>query len=67
MEASEPKWVNSILNIIEANSLRLEGLHILYKNESLPITNPWCIFLSNWELSDKNNLNKRTEDKNFIL
>ena len=28
MEAIEPKWVNFILNIVEANSLRLGGLHI---------------------------------------
>ena len=28
MEASEPKWVNSLLNIIRVNSLRLGGLHI---------------------------------------
>ena len=28
MEASEPKWVNPILNIIEVNSLRFGGLHI---------------------------------------
>ena len=29
MEASEPKWVNSVLNIIGVNSLRLESLHII--------------------------------------
>ena len=28
MEASEPKWVNHILNIIRVNSFRLGGLHI---------------------------------------
>ena len=27
MEASEPKWVNSIPNIIEVNSFKLEDLH----------------------------------------
>ena len=27
--ASEPKWVNPILNIIGVNPLTLEGLHIL--------------------------------------
>ena len=31
LKASEPKWVNSILNIIGVNSLRLEGLHMIYK------------------------------------
>ena len=30
MEASEPKCVNSILNIIDVNSLRLGGLHIQF-------------------------------------
>ena len=29
MEASKPKLVNSISNIIGVNSLRLEGLHLL--------------------------------------
>ena len=29
MEASEPKWVNPVLNIIRVNSLRLGGLHII--------------------------------------
>ena len=28
--ASGSKWVNSILNIIEVNSLRLEGLRIIF-------------------------------------
>ena len=28
MEASEPKWVNPVLNIIKVNSLSLGGLHI---------------------------------------
>ena len=28
MEASGPKWVNTILNIIGVNTLRLGGLHI---------------------------------------
>ena len=28
MEASEPKWVKPVLNIIGVNSLRLGGLHI---------------------------------------
>ena len=28
LEASEPKWVNPILNIIGVNSLRLVGLHL---------------------------------------
>ena len=28
MEATKPKWVNSILNINAVNSLRLEGLQI---------------------------------------
>ena len=28
MEASEPKWVNPVLNIIGANLLRLGGLQI---------------------------------------
>ena len=28
MEASEPKWVNSVLYINGVNSLKLEGLHI---------------------------------------
>ena len=28
LEASEPKWVNLVLNIIGVNSLRLEGLHL---------------------------------------
>ena len=28
MEASEPKWVNSISNNIEVNSFRLGGFHI---------------------------------------
>ena len=31
MEASEPKWVNPILDIIGVNSLRLGGLHIMHK------------------------------------
>ena len=30
MEASEPKWLNPILNIISVNSLRLGGIHIYY-------------------------------------
>ena len=30
MEAYEPRWVNSILNIIEVYSLRLGGLLIIY-------------------------------------
>ena len=30
MEASEPKLVNSISNIIVVNSLRLGGLHIYF-------------------------------------
>ena len=30
MEASEPKLVNPVLNIIGVNSLRLGGLHIPY-------------------------------------
>ena len=34
MEASEPKWVNSVLNIIEVNSLRLGGLYIITHNIS---------------------------------
>ena len=29
MEASEPKWVNPVMNIIGVNSLMLEGLQIL--------------------------------------
>ena len=29
LEASEPKWVNSILDIIVVNSLRLWGLHFI--------------------------------------
>ena len=29
MAASEPKWVNSILNITGVNSLRLEDLHLI--------------------------------------
>ena len=29
MNASEPKWVNSVFNIIGDNSLRLGGLQIL--------------------------------------
>ena len=29
MEASEPNWVNSILNIIGVNSLKLGGLHVI--------------------------------------
>ena len=28
MEASEPKWINSILNIIGVNSLKLGGHHL---------------------------------------
>ena len=34
MEASEPKLVNSILNIIGVNSLRLRGLHISLYDKS---------------------------------
>ena len=30
MEAYEPKWVNSILNTIRVNSLRLGGLHVSF-------------------------------------
>ena len=30
MKASEPKWINSILNIYGGNSLRLEDLHIIF-------------------------------------
>ena len=30
MEASKPKWVNPVLNIIGVNSLRLEGLPIFW-------------------------------------
>ena len=35
METSEPKWVNSILNIIEVNSLRLGGIYFIIKNHSV--------------------------------
>ena len=38
MEASKPKWVNPILNIIGVNSLRLGGLHIIFPLNS--ITSP---------------------------
>ena len=30
LEASKPKWVNPILNIIGVNPLRLGGLHLNY-------------------------------------
>ena len=30
MDGSDPKWVNSILDIVEVNSLRLEGIRIFY-------------------------------------
>ena len=30
IEASEPKWVNPVLNIIGVNSLRLRDIHILF-------------------------------------
>ena len=29
LEASEPKWVNSVLKIIGVNSLRLEGIQLI--------------------------------------
>ena len=32
LKASKPKWVNSVLNIIGVNSLRLGGLQIRIKN-----------------------------------
>ena len=32
MEASEPKWVNPVLNIIGVNSIRLGGLQISVSN-----------------------------------
>ena len=37
MEVSEPKWINSILNIIEVNSLRLGNL-LLHKEFSIKIS-----------------------------
>ena len=37
MESSEPKWVNSILNIIGVNSLKHEGLLLKLMKESW-----WC-------------------------
>ena len=33
MEAFKPKWVNSILNTIEVNSLRLGSLQIVQIND----------------------------------
>ena len=44
LEAFESKWVNSVLNIIEVNSLRLGGLQLSsYFREitNLPTLNPW--------------------------
>ena len=44
MKAFEPKWVNSIWNIIGVNSLRIGGLHIY--------TNPeWLWFFLNWMMN----------------
>ena len=34
MEVSEPKWVNSILDIIGVEPLRLGGLHIQIENKN---------------------------------
>ena len=57
IEASEPKWVNPVLNIIEVNSLRLGGLHLLVVlkviqvellynfNETELNVNPECYFV----------------------
>ena len=48
MEASEPKWVNPILNIIWVNSFKLGGLQILLGSDTLfiietskPLTKKW--------------------------
>ena len=42
MEASEPKWVNTVLNNIGVNSLRLRGPHLLL------YMIPNCINLNKW-------------------
>ena len=39
MKASESNWVNSILNIIGVNSLRLRSLHIIKNISMVPIFN----------------------------
>ena len=49
MEASEPKWVNPVLNIMGINSLRLGGLHKSFSNISM-ITDLWsCNCLEIWD------------------
>ena len=57
MEASEPKWVNPVLNIIGVNSLRLGGLHI-----TVLITYIICDWLYN-----KNYIKINITDFNYLI
>ena len=56
MEASEPKWVNPIFNIIGVNSLRLGGLqiHLFFSLSGSENDKDWLVWFSliNVRLSD---------------